>query len=61
MSNMSQDNYYDYVVVGAGVSGLYTAHELYKKYPSASICVLEATAYIGGRLHSINYDGFKTN
>ena len=57
MSNMSQDNYYDYVVVGAGVSGLYTAHELYKKYPSASICVLEATAYIGGRLHSIKYDG----
>ena len=49
---------YDFVIVGAGVSGLYTAYELNKKYPDASICILEATKYIGGRLHSIKYDGF---
>ena len=49
--------FYDYVIVGAGISGLYTAHQLYKKYPSAKICILEATNYIGGRLHSIKYDG----
>jgi cytochrome b involved in lipid metabolism len=48
---------YDYVIVGAGISGLYTANELCKKYPSAKICILEATKYIGGRLHSIKYDG----
>ena len=54
---MNQQKYYDYVIVGAGISGLYTAHELCKKYPSAKICILEATKYIGGRLHSIKYDG----
>ena len=48
---------YDYIIVGAGISGLYIAHELCKKYPSAKICILEATKYIGGRLHSIKYDG----
>ena len=54
---MNQQKYYDYVIVGAGISGLYTAHELCKKYPSARICILESTKYIGGRLHSIKYDG----
>jgi cytochrome b involved in lipid metabolism/monoamine oxidase len=54
---LHQQNIYDYVIVGAGISGLYTAHELCKKYPSAKICILEATQYIGGRLHSIKYDG----
>ena len=48
---------YDYLIVGAGISGLYTAYRLSKKYPKAKICILEATAYIGGRLHSIKYDG----
>jgi protoporphyrinogen oxidase/cytochrome b involved in lipid metabolism len=54
---LNQKKLYDYVIVGAGISGIYTAHELYKKYPSAKICILEATEYIGGRLHSIKYDG----
>ena len=48
---------YDYVIIGAGISGLYTAFRLSKKYPKAKICILEATSYIGGRLHSIKYDG----
>lgn len=48
---------YDYLIVGAGISGLYTAYRLFKKYPTAKICILEATQYIGGRLHSIKYDG----
>ena len=54
---MNQQKYYDYVIVGAGIAGLYTAHELCKNYPTAKICILEATKYIGGRLHSIKYDG----
>ena len=55
--NKQKSYLYDYVIVGAGISGLYTAYELCKKYPSAKICILEATHYIGGRLHSIKYDG----
>ena len=48
---------YDYLIIGAGISGLYTAYRLCKKYPQAKIGILEATSYIGGRLHSIKYDG----
>ena len=55
--NQQKSYFYDYVIVGAGISGLYTAFELCKKYPSAKLCILEATNYIGGRLHSIKYDG----
>ena len=48
---------YDYLIIGAGISGLYTAYRLCKKYPQSKIGILEATSYIGGRLHSIKYDG----
>ena len=48
---------YDYLIAGAGIAGLYTAFQLHKKYPSARICILEASEYIGGRLHTIKYDG----
>ena len=59
MSNTQKDyNYnYNYVIVGAGISGLNTAYNLCKKYPLSRICIIEATQYIGGRLHSIKYDG----
>jgi cytochrome b involved in lipid metabolism/monoamine oxidase len=48
---------YDYLIVGAGISGLYTALKLYQSYPTKTICIIEASAYIGGRIHSIKYDG----
>ena len=44
---------YDYLIAGAGIAGLYTAYHLNKHFPSARICILEASAYIGGRLHTI--------
>ena len=49
---------YDYLIVGAGISGLYTAYKINQYYPNKKICIIEATSYIGGRLHTINYDGF---
>ena len=52
---------YDYIIVGAGISGLYTAYKLCKKYPTSKICILEATQYVGGRLHTIKYDGVIMN
>jgi cytochrome b involved in lipid metabolism len=51
------NNYYDYIIVGAGISGLYTALKLTNAYPDKTICIIEASEYIGGRLHSIKYDG----
>jgi cytochrome b involved in lipid metabolism len=49
--------HYDYIIVGAGIAGLYIAHNLSKKYPSAKICILEGTNRVGGRLHSLMYKG----
>jgi protoporphyrinogen oxidase/cytochrome b involved in lipid metabolism len=48
---------YDYIIVGAGIAGLYTAFQLHNKKPNAKIAILEATNRVGGRLHSLSYDG----
>ena len=48
---------YDYLIVGAGISGLYTALKLHQSYPTKTICIIEASAYTGGRIHSIKHDG----
>lgn len=56
----------DYLIVGGGIVGLTVAHELRKRYPAASIALLEKEAALGkhasgrnsGVLHSgIYYDG----
>jgi len=52
---------YDYTIVGAGISGLYTAYNLNKHFPNKKICIIEASQYIGGRLHSIKYDNIILN
>ena len=50
---------YDFLIAGAGIAGLYTAYRLKQKYPTSRICILEASTYIGGRLHTIEHDGMK--
>ena len=44
---------YDYIIVGAGIAGLYTAYNLKKTHPNSSFLLLEANhkKYIGGRIH----------
>lgn len=54
-------NNFDIVIVGAGVAGLYTAYKLINKQKKIKICILESTQYIGGRLHTIDYDGIKVD
>ena len=39
----------DYIIIGAGISGLYSAYNIRKKYPSAKITILEKER-IGGRM-----------
>lgn len=41
---------FDGVIIGAGLSGMYTAFKLMKKHPEYKILVLEASDRIGGRL-----------
>ena len=48
---------YDFAIVGAGVSGLYTAYNILKDKPHSKILILEASDKTGGRLHTIQYDG----
>ena len=45
---------YDVIIVGSGISGLNTAHQLKKKSPNLKILMLEKEPRIGGRIQSIN-------
>ncbi|KAI0218221.1 Amine oxidase [flavin-containing] A [Lamellibrachia satsuma] len=40
----------DVVIIGAGLSGLTAAHQLWKKDPSLHVAVLEAKGRVGGRM-----------
>lgn len=44
--------YYDICILGGGIAGLYCARELQKKYPRATICILEKFSGIGGRTYT---------
>jgi len=50
---MSMNVYnYDFLIVGAGIAGCYTAMNLSKKYPDKKILLIEKSNRIGGRLYS---------
>jgi monoamine oxidase len=51
-----ENQVYDFVIIGAGVSGAYCAHRLQKLYPNKSILVIEKTSHIGGRLQSFELE-----
>ena len=41
---------YDYIIIGAGLAGLYSAYLLKKKNPDVKLVILEKTNSIGGRI-----------
>ena len=41
---------YDYIIIGGGISGLYTYYQLLKKDPSLNIILFEKNDYFGGRI-----------
>jgi len=50
------DTIWDYVIVGGGISGLYLAHQLQKKYKDQrSILILEKEPVLGGRIRQTMY------
>ena len=53
----THENTYDTVVVGGGISGLYTAWRLKSNSPGEKIAVLEATSRFGGRVFSVKLPG----
>ena len=50
---------YDIIIVGAGISGLYSAYKLLKKNKHLKILILEKNNknHIGGRMGNINFEG----
>ena len=47
-----------FAVVGGGISGLAAAWRLVQRDPSATVIVFEASERLGGKLHSVQADGF---
>ena len=48
---------YDYIIVGAGIAGLYTGLTLLKAHPSKKILILEKYDYNGGRIVTYRKEG----
>lgn len=46
---------YDFCIVGGGITGFYTAYKLIKRYPKASIILLESSSRYGGRINTIKF------
>lgn len=51
---------WDYIIIGAGITGLYAAHRLRQHAdPSTRILVLEAGCRVGGRMAMVDFHGVK--
>ena len=50
----SKTNYYDIIIIGAGIAGLYSAYNIQQMSPKTSFMVLEKykKQWIGGRLNN---------
>jgi len=44
-----------YLIIGGGISGLYTAYQLNKRYPDKRIVLYEKNDYYGGRIKGFKY------
>lgn len=46
---------HDYVILGGGIAGLYTAYQIVKKQPNAKLLIIEKEKTLGGRIYT-HYD-----
>lgn len=47
---------FDIIIIGGGISGLYTAYNLIKKHKNKKILLLESNDRLGGRILTINHN-----
>jgi thioredoxin reductase len=52
---------YDYIIIGGGISGLYSAYNIKKNNPSAKFIIFEKNKTIGGRMNIYNFYGTNVN
>jgi hypothetical protein len=52
---------YDIIIIGSGISGLYSAYNIKKMYPHSSFLILEKNLYIGGRMNNYDFNGKLVN
>lgn len=52
---------YDIIIIGAGISGLYSAYLIKKYYPNKTFIILEKNKkkYIGGRIHTEKFNNIE--
>lgn len=50
---------YDYIIIGGGISGLYLAYQVKKRYPNSNLLILERNrnGYLGGRTGNETFEG----
>jgi len=56
---MLQKNYYDIIIVGSGIAGLYSAYNILKMKPRIKLLILEADkkSWFGGRTGNVDFYG----
>ena len=50
MTTIQHSNVFDYIILGGGIAGLYSAYSILKKNKKANILILEKHANVGGRV-----------
>ena len=48
---------YDYLIIGGGIGGLYTAYKIKQKQSHFSVCIVEKENRLGGRIFDVNHQG----
>lgn len=46
---------YDIIIIGGGISGLFSAYQIQKLCPDKSIMILEKESFLGGRMGTYNF------
>ena len=56
--NKKNDTFYDIVIIGGGIAGLYTAYRALLADSNRKICILEKYHRLGGRIHTYEKPDF---
>ena len=60
-SNMSDENHFDVIIIGAGISGIDAAYHMQKHCEWASYTILERRENLGGTWDFFKYPGIRSD